>query len=92
MHTHHIYCIYRTSKAARIVLYHVCGLKNALYGTGFDVELVITEAVLSKSTEGISRIGSCLNCQLGVKSATGRPTSLPGRNSNPSRLHTLGLS
>ena len=43
--THDINCVCGTGEAVWIVLDDVGGLKDALDGAGFDIELVVAEAV-----------------------------------------------
>ena len=48
--TGNIGCIRWAGKAAGVVLDHVGGFVNTLHGAGFDVELVVAEAVFPTST------------------------------------------
>lgn len=74
-----------TSQTLRVILNDIGGLKDSLNRTGFDIELVVAEAILSTWI-------SARNAQ-NVKSViANQHTFLPVRSSSPSPPHSPSLS
>ena len=62
--THDVDCVCGTGEAVWVVLDHVGGFEDALDGAGFDVELVVAEAVppIKKGPHQLSTsLHSCLS-------------------------------
>ena len=88
--THDINRVDRAGNAVRIVLDDVGCLENSLDGAGFDIELVIAEAILSRCPMSSARYS---NRQLARRKLGPRAITFPqARSSNQSQRRSRGLS